>query len=74
MFLVQFNYLGLALGKDLQILHKCGKKVENKGLSVLRANSYVCRSCKGKIGKKSLFAPPPPYLNRVKIEFPADTL
>ena len=34
----------------------------------MRANSYVCRSYRGKTGWGSLFAPPPPplILNRVK--------
>ena len=33
------------------MLHQCGKTVKTVSQKVLGANSYVCRSYKGKIGK-----------------------
>ena len=40
---------------NLQVLHQCGKGVENKSQSALGANSYVCRCCKGKNGREGFF-------------------
>ena len=50
----------------LDILHQRDKRVKTKSQRVLGANSYVCRSYRGKPGRGGLFAPPP-ILNRVKI-------
>ena len=33
---------------DLEILHQCGERVKTKRQKVFGANSYVCRSCRGK--------------------------
>ena len=35
-----------------QILHQHGKKVETKNQKVLVANSYVCSSYRGKVGRR----------------------
>ena len=43
----KFNNLGLALST----IHHCGKRVETKSQKVFGANSYVCRSWKGKTGR-----------------------
>ena len=66
---IKFNNLELALGMALT-LHQCDKKVKTKSQKVLRANSYICISYRGKIGRGCLFAPPPPLpiFNRVKIK------
>ena len=48
---------------NLQVLHQCGKGVENKSQSALGANSYVCRCCKGKNGREGFFGSS--TLNRV---------
>ena len=65
---IKFNNLELALGMALT-LHQCDKKVKTKSQKVLRANSYICISYRGKIGRGCLFAPPPlPIFNRVKIK------
>ena len=45
----------------LEILHQQGKRVKTKSQ---KANSYVCRSYRGKTGRGSVFASP--ILNRVK--------
>ena len=65
----KFNNLGLALGTNLKcytILHQCGKTVKTKTQKVLGANSYVCRSYRGKTGKGT-FLPPPSILKKVKV-------
>ena len=48
---------------NLQVLHQCGKGVENKSQSASGANSYVCRCCKGKNGREGFFGSS--TLNRV---------
>ena len=50
----------------LEILHQSIKRVKTK---VLGANSYVCRSYRGKTGRDAFLHPLPPILNRVKMEF-----
>ena len=42
-----FNNLGLALGTNLQL----GKRIKTESQQVLGANSYVCRSYRGKTGR-----------------------
>ena len=64
---IKFNNLELALGMALT-LHQCDKKVKTKSQKVLRANSYICISYRGKIGRGCLFAPPLPIFNRGKIK------
>ena len=44
----------------LEILHQCCKRVKTKSQKVLEANSYVCRSYRGKSVRGSLFDPPTP--------------
>ena len=42
------------LGLTLEILHQCGKRVKTKSQKVLGANSYVCRSYRGKTGTEGV--------------------
>ena len=48
----------------LEILQQCGKRVKTESHKVLAADSYVCRSYRGKTGK-GFFCSPSPILNRV---------
>ena len=49
------------------MLHQCGKKVTTKSQKVLGANSYICKSFKGKNWLRvGAFLAPLPILNRVK--------
>ena len=57
--LVQDQQIGIGTRYDLETLHKFGKKVETKCQRVLEANSYVCRSYRGKTGSGVI-------VNRVK--------
>ena len=51
----------------LEMLHQCGKKVKTKSQIVVWANSYVCRSYRGKTGGWGLFATPSlPFKTRQK--------
>ena len=52
------NNFGLALSTNFRILHQCDKRFKTKSQKVLGANSYVCRSYRGKIGRGT-FLPPP---------------
>ena len=61
--LVQVQQFGTGTRCGLEILHQCGKKVKTTNVKVLGANSYVCRSYRGKIVWEHLFAFP--ILNRV---------
>ena len=54
---VQFKF-GTSTRYGLEILHQCGKRVKIKSQKFSGANSYVCRSCRGKTGSESLFEPP----------------
>ena len=68
MVLVEVQYFGTAFRYGLETLHQCGKRVKTKSQKVLRANSYVCRSYRGKTGSGGgvlLASPPSPILNRV---------
>ena len=47
----------------LKILQECGKRVKTKSQKVLGANSYVCRSYRGKTGMgggRGICPPPHP--------------
>ena len=67
--LVQVQSIKTGTCYGLEILHKCGKRIETTGQTVYGAISYVCRSFRGKlVGWSS--SPPPhppplPILNRV---------
>ena len=41
----------------LEILYQCDKRVRNKSQKVLRTNFYVCRSYRGKYGRREPFRP-----------------
>ena len=41
----------------LEILYQCDKMVRNKSQKVLRTNFYVCRSYRGKYGRREPFRP-----------------
>ena len=45
---------------NLEILHQYGKRVKTKNQKDLGANSFICRSYRGKTGSGGLFAPPLP--------------
>ena len=55
--------MALDTGYNLQVLHQCGKGLENKSQNALGANSYVCRCCKGKNGREGFFGSS--ILNRI---------
>ena len=48
-----------------KILHQSAKRAKTKSQKVLKINSYVCRSYRGKTGREGLFGFSP-ILNRVK--------
>ena len=52
------NFDDISTRYKLEILQQCGKKVKTKSQEVLGANSYVCRSYRGKTGRGP-FCPPP---------------
>ena len=56
MLLVQFQQLGTGSMHDLEILHQCAKKVKDWSQKILGANSYICRSYRGK-SDTGAFAP-----------------
>ena len=56
--MVLVQWLGTDIMYGLEILHKWEKRVENKNQKVFGANSYACRSCKGKTGWGGPFWPP----------------
>ena len=58
--LVQVQQFGTGTRYKLEILHQSVKKVKTKSQKFWGANSYVCRSYRGKTGRGGLFAPPPP--------------
>ena len=51
---------------DLENLHKRDKRVVTKSQKIFGANSYVCRSYRGKFGRWGLLAPL--IMNRVKVK------
>ena len=53
--MLKFNNLELALGANLKFYTTVA---EGPKLIVLGANSYVCRSYRGKTGRGTLYAPP----------------
>ena len=61
----KFNYLGLALGTKWNIYTSVAKGLKRK---VLGANSYVCRSYRGKNGYVWLFWAPPSWIVLTIIE------
>ena len=63
----KFNDLELALGMALKFYTSMAKGLKAKSQKVLVANSYVCRSYRGKTGRWPFCPPPPlPILSRVK--------
>ena len=51
----------------LEILHQSVKRVKNKSQKFLEANSYICRSYRGRTGREA-FLTSPPILNRVNAD------
>ena len=58
----KFNNWGLTLRENLKFYTSVSKGLSLKVRKFFGPNSYVCRSCRGKIGRGDL----PPILNRVK--------
>ena len=58
----KFNNLRLTLGIAFKILQQYGQRVKTKIQNVLGANSYVCRSYRGKTGRETFFARPPSWI------------
>ena len=56
----KFINLGVTLGRKIEILHQCGKRVKTKSQKVLGGNSYICRSYRGKTGRGAFLPPTPP--------------
>ena len=50
-FWFKFNNLGLALGMALKTKYQRGRKVKIKSQKFSGANSYICKSYKGKTGR-----------------------
>ena len=73
--------LGIGTGTryKLKFLHQCAKWAKTKSQKVLRANSYVCRSYKGKTGSwikavrtggaRGALAPLAIFFSKVKVPF-----
>ena len=56
------SYLKTDTRYGLEFLHQCGKSIKTESQKVLGTNSYVCRSYRGKTGRRGggeLFAPHP---------------
>ena len=62
--LVQVQQFGTDTRYKLEILHQCRKRVKTKSQNVFGANSYVCRSYRGKIAREAFLLSP--ILNRFK--------
>ena len=62
--MIQAQKLGNGIRYKLEILHLCGERAKTKSQGVLGANSYICRSYRGKTGRGPFY--PPPILNKVK--------
>ena len=52
----KFHNLALALGIAFKFYTSGAKKVETKSENVLKGNTYVCKSYRGKTGGKGFFA------------------
>ena len=61
--MIQKQWFGTGTRYGLEILQQWGKRITTKSQKVLGANSYVCRSSRGKTAFLS------PILNRVKVLF-----
>ena len=53
--MVQVKSFGTGTRYRLEILHKCGKRVETKSQKMFGANFYVSRSYRGKTGREGFF-------------------
>ena len=62
------SIIGTGTRYDLKCLHQYGKRVKTKSQRVLGANSYVCRNCWEKTGRR-LFYSLPHILNSVKFSY-----
>ena len=51
--MVQVQYFGTGIRYGLEILHKCGKKVETTSQKILGSNPYVSRRYSGNTGRGS---------------------
>ena len=60
MVLVEVQKFGTGTRYSLEILHQCGKRVNTKSQKVLGANSYICKSYRGKTGTRGAFCHFPP--------------
>ena len=58
MVLAQVQQFGTGTRYGFKILHHCGKRIKTKIQKVLGANFYVCRSYRGKTGRRGPFWPP----------------
>ena len=56
--LVQVQQFRTGTRCKLEVLHQCCKRVKTESQKVLWANSYVCRSYRGKTGRVWGFLPP----------------
>ena len=54
----KFNNLGPTLGTNSTFCNSVANWLKTKIQKVLGANSYVCRSYRGKTGRRGLFVPP----------------
>ena len=78
--LVDIQWFGADTWYGLEILHQRGRSVKTKSQKVLGANSYVCRSTRGKTDKEPGWVPPTPkppswiMLNFTFISFPPHRL
>ena len=58
MILVQVQWFRTGTRYKLEVLHQCKKRVKTKIQKVLGANSYVCRSYRGKTSRGDIFGLP----------------
>ena len=61
-----FNNLGLAPDMALKFYTKGAKRVKTKTQKAFGANSYVCRSYRGKTSRETFLSPSPSVRNRFK--------
>ena len=57
------SIFGTGIRYGLENLQQHGKRVKTKSQKVLRANSNVCGSCRGKTGRGSLSDLPPSLIS-----------